>query len=393
MAITLACAIVSPAGAFACAQEEQRRPPAVWALEFSPDGKYLAAAVGSGKEGGAIVVWSVADGKPIVMHFEDRGGSAAAFSPNGKQVAFGTSSPRVGILSIDSGKVLRAWDAHENRVLSIAFTPDGKSLATGSADRTIKLWELETAKLQRTFEGHTEVVYGIDISPDGSTLLSGGGDMTARLWDLRTGEQKKSFQPSQLIVRRVGFSRDGQYFFTSRYDAWARIQDVAQSEMRAKVRGGNSCADLSPDNRLFVASSFDSAAQVFELNVRAASTTETSRIAALIKRFEDEDYSVREATSRELEKIGLAAEPLLREAMTKSTDAEVRLRSRLVRRKVMSPEPIGTLGGHRGEVEVVCFSPDGALVATGCRGGDVKVWKVGSFQELLSLQAPVAAKK
>jgi WD40 repeat protein len=107
----------------------------------------------------------------------------------------------------------------------------------------------------------------------------------------------------------------------------------------------------------------------------------------LIGRFADDDYNVREAASAEVVKRGLVAEPLLREAMS-SDDAEVRLRSRKVREQVRSPTPTAELSGHAGDVENVCFSPDGKLLATGCRGGDLKIWSVPEFKIMVTLHAP-----
>ncbi len=58
-----------------------------------------------------------------------------------------------------------------------------------------------------------------------------------------------------------------------------------------------------------------------------------------------------------------------------------------MRKQVMSPEPIAELSGHRGNLEVVCFSPDDKLLAAGCRGGDLKIWNVPDFKELVTLAA------
>lgn len=37
------------------------------------------------------------------------------------------------------------------------------------------------------------------------------------------------------------------------------------------------------------------------------------------------------------------------------------------------------------------FSPDGKLLATGCRGGDLKIWTVPEFKLVRTLHAPSAA--
>ncbi|KAL4750011.1 WD40-repeat-containing domain protein [Aspergillus terricola var. indicus] len=46
-------------------------------------------------------------------------------------------------------------EGHSAGVWSVAFSPDGKQLASGSSDKTIKLWDPATGDLQQTLEGHS----------------------------------------------------------------------------------------------------------------------------------------------------------------------------------------------------------------------------------------------
>jgi WD40 repeat protein len=295
----------------------------------------------------------------------------------------------VGLIDVASGELARDWEAHANTVFCVAFTPDGKSLLSSSVDRTIKLWDLDDGSLEHTFEGHADQVDGIAVSPDGSLLLSGGNDRRSRLWDLGTREVKQVFEPRASIVRRVAFSPDGRFFLTSAWDAAVRIRDTGTYELRAHVRGGSDCARLTTDNRLLATTGSGTTAEVFEIDLDAPAGEREQLVRRLIRQLDDEDYDVREAASQAIIEIGLAAEPLLREAL-RSSSAELRMRSRRLRQRVMSPDPIAKLRGHAGDVEFVCFSPDDKLLATGCRGGDVKIWSVPEFKELRTLHATSA---
>jgi hypothetical protein len=53
--------------------------------------------------------------------------------------------------------------------------------------------------------------------------------------------------------------------------------------------------------------------------------------------------------------------------------------------KVGSWQEVATLSGHEGFVRSVTFSPDGKFLASGSRDTTVKVWKVGSWREVATL--------
>jgi hypothetical protein len=67
---------------------------------------------------------------------------------------------------------------------------------------------------------------------------------------------------------------------------------------------------------------------------RTAAGTDRDGIAALVKRLGDDDFDVREKASADLAAVGATAEPQLREAAEKSSDAEVRRRAEDCLRKL-----------------------------------------------------------
>jgi WD40 repeat protein len=267
--------------------------------------------------------------------------------------------------------------------------PDEKMLASSGADGAIKLWDAGTGELVRSFVGHSKEVWGIAISPDGKTLLSGDVDGNEWLWDLQTGERTKSFKFGTSTVRRVAFSRDGAYFLTSRWDGSVRIRETASGRLRTVLPGGTDCADMTRDNHLVVTSGNGTTAQLFVVNLSKPTPDDEKRIAALLGKLTDDSYDVREKADAELGAIGMLAEPQLLAAMD-DKDAEVRVRARRLRQQALAPKPVADLRGHRGDVEVVCFSPDGRMIATACRGGDIKVWNAADYTLITTLTLAAA---
>jgi WD40 repeat protein len=118
---------------------------AIFAMAFSPDGKYLAAA------GVDRIVylfdaktWNVAHkltGQPEMI-------SALAFSSDSRMLVTGGFSEftvknpvKVLVWEIASGKVMRSVDASQ-RVESVAFSPNARLFAVANQQKTVSVWTL-----------------------------------------------------------------------------------------------------------------------------------------------------------------------------------------------------------------------------------------------------------
>jgi WD40 repeat protein len=376
---------------FALAQNAEAKPQEtpllpVFGIDISPDGKLLAASAGRSTMNGYVAVWSVADRKLQFDRNESQGVRHVTFSPHGTSLAYVTGEV-VAILDTKTWVNNHRWNAEQTGVHCVAYSPDGQWLATGATDGTVKIWKTKTAEEVKSIAAHKEEVYSVAFSPDGMRLLSGGGDGKAILWNCEAWQAEQTFQPSRLIVRRIRWSNDGLFFLTSRWDGNVRIRDAYSGALLAFTRGGSDSADLSQDNRLLVTTGSRNEAHIHQVNLDPPTPDQVKQIRDLVARFADDDYHAREAAQKEIAKLGMVAVPVLREYAGDS-DAEVRIRTRILRRELMAPEPLAKLTGHRGDVEVVRLSPDGERIATGCRGGDIKLWDAKTFQELATFQSP-----
>lgn len=199
----------------------------VFSLEFSPDGRSLAA----GCKHSAVKLWEVETGREIrtlrtrgdfvwSVTFDEKGTRLAAgmggtaflmvwdsagkelfavpsecpvesvdFSPNERLLATAHREDRaVRIWDANTGDPIHKLQGHEGWCQAVLFSPDGSCLASASRDATVKLWNPETGRLLHTLEGHTSEVYSLAFSPDGRRVFS-GAERAVLIWDVASGRQ------------------------------------------------------------------------------------------------------------------------------------------------------------------------------------------------------------
>jgi WD40 repeat protein len=70
-------------------------------------------------------------------------------------------------------------------VTSLAFSPDGAQLASGSSKSLLALWNVESAQLiGDPIAGMKSIVTALAFSPDGNTLVSGSDEGELAWWRL-----------------------------------------------------------------------------------------------------------------------------------------------------------------------------------------------------------------
>ncbi len=148
-------------------------------LQYSPDGRWLAAVEGEGP----TRILDTATWREVACLDQDPNlgwGSPIAFSPDSALLAFG--SRRVWLWPASTRDPTPLPEGHNGPIMTLCFSPDGRTLATGSMDHTVKLWSLLTRQEVATLRGHTGPVSGLSFSADGTLLASSSQDQTVRLW-------------------------------------------------------------------------------------------------------------------------------------------------------------------------------------------------------------------
>ncbi len=161
-------------------------------FDLSADGKLLAT--GYGDQG--VTLWDLTGAEPVERPAirGDRTGHEVQCSPDGKSLL------TQGVRFDEGGKPLRVrflWDVtgkepKRRHVLEVpgedpasdaAFSPDGKTLAAGTTKGNVHLWDLSDGEPRRRASLKREVEGRLAFSPDGKLLLT-SSQGTCGVWDV-----------------------------------------------------------------------------------------------------------------------------------------------------------------------------------------------------------------
>jgi len=198
-----------------------------------------------------LTVWDTASGAPVISFKSKDIILALEFSPDGKKLAAGGRDRIIRVWDADSGRLMRELKGHNFIIRKLVFSPDGQKLASAAPEKTARLWEVGTGKLLGLLEGHTQEIMDIIFSPDGKTLASSSRDGTLKLWDAESGALLNSLEGHADGAQTIAFSRNGKLLASSGWRSSIKLWNVSSGKLLTYLEGRGP-ADLlcfSPDEK------------------------------------------------------------------------------------------------------------------------------------------------
>jgi WD40 repeat protein len=260
-----------------------------------------------------IKVWQSKSGKLTnIMLFESDYANSITFSRDNKLLISGKKDNTIEVLSLQTKKLICTLKGHQKAVNSVAVHPNGKLIASASDDKTVNLWSIESGKQVCTLKGHTDNVMAVSFSPNGDVLASSG--------DINDKTVKLWFLSENRSITLKGHS-----------DWFGGIYTIA----------------FSPDSKLIASGSKDKTIKIWQVN--------TGKEAITLEGHSDDITSIIISADNKIIASGSKDKTLKLWALT-------------------TGKLISTINHHE-KIQAVAFSPNSQILATGCSGGNIKLFK------------------
>jgi len=322
-------------------------------VAFSPDSRWLVAAEGrpsaDGQPGAARIVavgsWEVTAELP--HHGAVLG---VAFSPDGTRVVTASEDGTARVWDRMSGHpALPPWK-HGNHVVTAGFSPDGRRVVTASRDGTARIWNTATGVEMTPPLVHAATVKVAQFSADGTKVLTASSDRSARVWDARTGQPLSPPLPHAGKVIAAQFQPGGKGVLTAGFEGMTRLWNI-EPQTRGLTLAGHSgkvlMADFDPSGNRIVTTSDDGTARLWDAHTGKPCGAVLSHAGPVLR---------------------AAFRPDGRSVLTVSVDGTARIW------KVPTGEPLSPPLRHGLPVNDGSFSPDGTRILTACEDGAARLW-------------------
>ncbi len=271
----------------------------VWVdeMHYSPAGDFLASS-----RFGRLYLWNATSGELVWKSRLEGNLKGFVFSPDQSVLFASFGEEGIWVIDIKTGNLLY----RHSRPLAfpevdlphkMAISPDGMLLAVTAVPDRIEIWETFTGRPILLLAKHPGTITDLAFLPDGVHLVSADESGRVYVWDLSAADFAVPFEVAK------PYSED------QLRQLWRMLGEpeghAAWSAMVALKHRPEQAMPLIQDP-----------------------PQEDVLIRQLIQRLDDDEFNVRDAAFRALKQLSLHAEPFLKNTLSTSRSAEVKVRVR-----------------------------------------------------------------
>ncbi|GAB4288899.1 MAG: hypothetical protein Kow0083_01520 [Methylophaga sp.] len=199
-------------------------------VAFSTDGKIATTC-----ESKVILLWNMADGKPVTRLQFPATVRDMAVSAGGQYLLLALQNHTAVYFDVAANQVRYIFEHDGGPVNSpvnqsintVALSSNGRWALTGGDDHTARLWDLHTGKQLRQWQ-HGNAVNLVAFGPQNDYVVTSAGNDQTRVWGISSGEEIAVLNTSPVPVdgpwgdfpvfktttTAIGFSSDNRFIVT-----------------------------------------------------------------------------------------------------------------------------------------------------------------------------------
>jgi WD40 repeat protein len=378
----------------------------VISVAFNQDGSMIA----SGSTDNTLKVWDVPVNAPIRSLKSIDAVQAVALSPDGLKLAIGGKDGSLKLVAPADFKDLVKFEmGHQGAITSLAFSANGLLLASVGVDRTLRYWSVANGQLVATVGAHTGGVNAVAVNPNNTAAYTVGDDGDLKFWSLPPAPSK-TLPGHGAPIRALAMTADNTAFYTGSDDRTVRHFSVAGAKEVRSLTGpqsGISSVATHPANAFIAAGTLDSrvflwnntdakvltnwlahAGAVHSVQVHPQSQQlMTAGADGLVKFWALPPVLPRTLTHPDAV-LATASSPDGKKLFTGSGDKFVRIWD--TTKQAVEKQ----FAGHAGPVSAVAVSSNLQILASGSADNTIRLWNQATAKEsavLLAHAAPITA--
>ncbi|KAL5338800.1 WD40-repeat-containing domain protein [Aspergillus crustosus] len=252
----------------------------------------------------------------------------------------------------------RGRPAHTPGTTVLTYTPDGRYIVTGGSNSAIRIYAVGQDGEPKTIEEGADGQLGIGATNE--YFFMGAEDGTVWQFEVQSGRMEKLLVRCALPVRDIAVSKDEEWVAVASDELTVKlvnIDDMTKVKYLREQTKGAKHITFDPNGRFVAVSCTDGIVYLYSMDTEEPELER--KLDGVIRRLEPED----EATARVVwhpDGTAFASAEATRDIAVYSVGEW---------KKEMTFS-----GGHTGDITALSWSPNGALLVTAAKDGQVLLW-------------------